>query len=979
MAPRRKRNVLGDSDSEEDRSRKDRKNNLENFLFPSPSSNKIVTTAGTSTITTPIASPSPVRKAAVFIGSPVKSASYGSPSKTSSFRQLSTRLKTNDTSKSPSSSSDKPRKGNKGQAEEKVRSGNILALFSKQAEKAQNSPKKAKAIDFVADDIASDPISEDDDVAESNTVVSSYVGSRAHKRWGNTNPSSSLPPPFSQSNSNTGSTQPIVTAASQKFRLPARPIPKAAAAPAGEDNLRPWSERFAPVNLDELAVHKKKVADVRRWLEDVLAGRLRQRLLVVKGAAGTGKTTTLQLLARDLGLEILEWRNPSGSGAGASLGFTSAAVQFDEFLNRGSRFSQLDLDAGGSDSDDDTARRLNGSLNPSDSNRQRRKIILIEEFPNTFMRSSSSLTSFRNTVLEFLATKTPSLAMFAQRQASVDNVSPVIMVVSETLLTTTSASADSFTAHRLLGPEILRHPGTGVIEFNAIAPSLLARALEIVVQKEARKSGRKRTPGPQVLKRLGEVGDVRSAIASLEFLCVKGDDDGDWGAKVNFTKGRKGPKNAALTKGEAETLEMVSQREASLGVFHAVGKVVYNKREDVPYPPNSDEAIAETLSDYLAQYSRPKRSLVFVDNLIDETGTDTHTFITALHENYALSCEQTGPQDPQSSLDYINGCIDYLSESDLLCPTWDIFFGGRGTNRSSFGRDSGSHVLRQDEMAFQVAVRGLLFSLPSPVKRSSASHYQRGSGGGGGGADQFKMFYPMSLKLWRSREELEGMVDIMSSKLLRGEMALRPSSAQSNQNITSRALTFLKPKQAGDSTTVASSQVSTQQQPKSKWQSQRRQPSATDRTATTKQGGEDDTPPPLLSLGSSARKEMILERLPYMALIARGKRCSFGSVGTRDLEKIVSFRGIGAPSTSAEDADGDEADDTAQGGSSFPAEDAWATDKPTDDPSPRKRRKPPATNKAPQRPVEDEDVVAMAAGLPMYKLYLSDDDIEEVD
>ena len=31
---------------------------------------------------------------------------------------------------------------------------------------------------------------------------------------------------------------------------------------------RPWSERFAPSGLDELAVHKKKVLDVRRWLEN---------------------------------------------------------------------------------------------------------------------------------------------------------------------------------------------------------------------------------------------------------------------------------------------------------------------------------------------------------------------------------------------------------------------------------------------------------------------------------------------------------------------------------------------------------------------------------------------------------------------------------------------------------------------------------------------------------------------------------------
>lgn len=35
---------------------------------------------------------------------------------------------------------------------------------------------------------------------------------------------------------------------------------------------RPWAERYGPKNLEDLMVHKKKVADVRTWLEGVLHG-----------------------------------------------------------------------------------------------------------------------------------------------------------------------------------------------------------------------------------------------------------------------------------------------------------------------------------------------------------------------------------------------------------------------------------------------------------------------------------------------------------------------------------------------------------------------------------------------------------------------------------------------------------------------------------------------------------------------------------
>lgn len=43
-----------------------------------------------------------------------------------------------------------------------------------------------------------------------------------------------------------------------------------------DEDGRPWAERYAPRDLEELAVHKKKIADVRNWLEHVLAGRSRK-------------------------------------------------------------------------------------------------------------------------------------------------------------------------------------------------------------------------------------------------------------------------------------------------------------------------------------------------------------------------------------------------------------------------------------------------------------------------------------------------------------------------------------------------------------------------------------------------------------------------------------------------------------------------------------------------------------------------------
>jgi cell cycle checkpoint protein len=882
MAPpakRRKRNtVVASDDDAGDNSEYDgggtqtqSTNTLANFLIASPGS-------PSKTRRQPTASPSPVKITSSNVNKRVPS--NNTKTKTTSTNGLARRPQNKKSVASPSPKKSGIRDFLNG--DERGKSADLKTLFSKQA---QNPPKPRQA-SVPIEDLISDPISEEDDISEIKSSSISLVGQHARKRARDA------------SSQDAGAAAPT---ASQRFLKPPKPA-------VPDDDLRPWSERFGPKNLDELVVHKKKVSDVRRWLEDVLNGRLRQRILILKGPAGSAKTTTLRLLANEMGLQVLEWKNPANN---TSTGFVSSSAKFDEFLGRSGKFGALEMD-----DDVPTPSMTPSSSWNADAKANARRLMLIEEFPNTFSRSSSALTSFRSSILSYLSTHTPSLASFGQKRRA-ESIQPVVIIISETLLTTTSASADSFTAHRLLGPEILRHPGLAMVEFNPVAPTLLAKALELVVQKESRKSGRRRTPGPLVLKQLGEIGDIRNAISSLEFLCLKGDQEADWGAKVTFTKPKKGVRDGiGLTKGEADSLELISQREASLGIFHAVGKVVYNKREK-----RGVHDCAEDLPAHLSHFSRPKKSEVSVDSLIDETGTDTHTFISALHENYAPSCESSDPMDLSTPMDYLNDCIEALSVSDLLCPSRDVFFGGRGFTG---GQDSASHVLRQEEITFQVAVRGMLFSLPHPVQRKMPTKSR--------GGDAFKMFYPTSLKLWREKEELEGLIDVWSSKLLRGDLNA------GTKDLTDGAGAFRKPSQQGD--TLSWMQRQQKQRLEQKLEQQQ-----------AKKQDEDGDPPPILSLGSAARREMVLERLPYMAQMARGSSGK-SAIRLRDLEKVVSFKGIAAPD---DESDSDETEPVAT--------EAWATDKPSEEASPRKK----------SAGVKTGNVT----GLLAQKLVLSDDDIED--
>lgn len=62
---------------------------------------------------------------------------------------------------------------------------------------------------------------------------------------------------------------------SQKFIIPGKAsIRKTLKEPLDDDiDLRPWAERYGPIKLEEVMVHKKKVADVRTWLENCTQNR----------------------------------------------------------------------------------------------------------------------------------------------------------------------------------------------------------------------------------------------------------------------------------------------------------------------------------------------------------------------------------------------------------------------------------------------------------------------------------------------------------------------------------------------------------------------------------------------------------------------------------------------------------------------------------------------------------------------------------
>ena len=606
-----------------------------------------------------------------------------------------------------------------------------------------------------------------------------------------------------------------------------------------------------------------------------------------------------------MGADLLEWKAPTSSYS--AFGQLSMSGQFEDFLERGGKFGGLEL------ASDDSGGRNDASGAETVFDTVKPKLILIEEFPTMLSRTSAALKSFRSSVFNYLAANILSTP-FAMQEGLNTSIVPIIMIVTETRLSSRNTRDDCFTVHRLLGSDILSHPSVSVIEFNPVAPTYLIKAIDLVIQKEAKESGRKRTPGRSIVEKLGEIGDVRSAIGNLEFLYFKSEGGADWSTITDGRAKKRGKPTTTASKMKPDSLEMITHREVNIGLFHAVGKVVYNKRDE---PLSTDLASMTLLQppSHLAQHARLKVSQVSVDTLIDDVDTDPHTFVAALHENFVPSCESI------QFLESLNGCLDVLSDSDLVDSDRGPETGFNGVKRMPYQSNTATELLYQDEICFHIAVRGLLFALPSPVKRQAApvsSHRAKAK------ANAFKMFYPQSLQLYRPFEETEALVEMWSLKY--ANHVLQPEDESNQQSNTIQ--------EAG---TRMSTSTSTS-------------------TPSSAHGNNPHSAPsrssePTLIGNNTSKVDLLLDTLPYASMLERNH--------SAQLQRITCLTGVEKP-----DDDDDHSDSDSDGDNSVAAGQSAA----------RARRMesrsmplfPPATGS-----------VSGSGSADTSKLYLTDDDIED--
>ncbi|KAJ2694537.1 RFC checkpoint protein Rad17 [Coemansia sp. IMI 209128] len=437
-----------------------------------------------------------------------------------------------------------------------------------------------------------------------------------------------------------------------------------------------WWQRYTPQTLADLALHSLKASQVRGWLEMAVDASINGnkqgsgsfRILVLEGPAGACKSTCVRVLAHELGLNIIEWVNPLANRASAvsehdSDGDEVGVVrQFEQFLAQAERYSGLALRPS---SERDSQ--------PTSSLGQKRQIILVDDLPNISHRDTRD--SFRDALVRFSGV--PAQQSF-----------PMVIVVTESITsqqafgdegaggmgrrfreTDRAANSDIavWSAVDVIPSAVYNSRFCQSIKFNPVAPTIVAKGLRRILQIRSGLGDQKTikfSPATTAaIKAISDEcqGDLRSAVTMLQLSLASYSSAIPSSGKEKRKRGSTanpvciGKKGAPASAGEP--------RRVSLDLFHALGKVLYAKRE-VPNAPNDNSGLSRGRLE-----SDP-------DEVLDKTPVDLSTFGLYVHENYADFC---------TSIDEVAQSAEFFSEADSLACSGHRYLGAVAGIADAYG------------------------------------------------------------------------------------------------------------------------------------------------------------------------------------------------------------------------------------------------------------------------------------------------------
>ncbi|XP_053609797.1 cell cycle checkpoint protein RAD17 [Plodia interpunctella] len=354
-----------------------------------------------------------------------------------------------------------------------------------------------------------------------------------------------------------------------------------------------WMKNFDPVRVEDLAVHNKKVQEVEEWLKSHCDQNLSD-ILLLTGPVGCGKTITVSTLAAKHNIKVTEWITP------LDIGLPSEYGDFEHKEKQSSKF--LDF-------------IINAANFTSLLDNNNRKLVLVEDFPNTFLRTPSEFSDI--------------LQQYKHKARS-----PLVFICSETHTDNKNIAVHLFT------PSLKEQCHIQQIVFNGISMTGLKGALKRVAGIISKKhTAVYNIPTSDMIDCVvnSSGGDVRSAVLNLHFACLKGSNTHletsilvEKDTKSKVVKKKKQVSSKFLSIGKDQTVS----------ILHGVGRVLNPKVTD----DNGTKKLTHKPSDIIEQFLCQPSS-----------------FVNFLEENYLTHF---------SCADHAVMAATALSDADYLLAEW---------------------------------------------------------------------------------------------------------------------------------------------------------------------------------------------------------------------------------------------------------------------------------------------------------------------